>query len=222
MGLRRGGGPWAAAAVMAVACVVAVVGAAGAAERGVQAADATVKAAASNTWDQTSVSVATGEKVTWDLDGGNGVTHNVHGDTGPPQDPGWTQFTSPFGSSGQYSYTFTQPGTYHFICQAHPQTMTGTVTVTGSATTPTPTSTATGTATPTVTVTTSPATTPSTSPGRTPTPVPPARAAATPDHTTPAPGGSASADRTPPTLAKLKLRAITHGARVSFTVSESS
>jgi hypothetical protein len=53
-------------------------------------------------------------------------------------------------------------------------------------------------------------------------PVPAARQSTTTDITTPAPGGSARADRTPPELAKLKLRAITHGARVRFTVSESS
>jgi hypothetical protein len=42
------------------------------------------------------------------------------------------------------------------------------------------------------------------------------------DRTTPAPLGSSRADVTAPVVSKLKLKAVAHGARVSFTLSESS
>jgi plastocyanin len=143
---RRGGAVRVVMGLLAVGCVVGGVSVAAASE---PIADAVVKTTTSNTWSPPAVSVKTGEKVTWDFDGST-VSHNVHGEAGPSDDPAWTAFQSSFKTSGQDSYTFTQPGTYSFICQAHPGTMTGTVEVTGAPVTPTatPTGTATATATP--------------------------------------------------------------------------
>src|SRR4051794_18177717 len=127
---RRGGAVRAVMGLLAVGAVVGGVSVAAAAE---PKADAVVKTTTSNTWNPPDVAVTTGEKVTWDFDGSS-VTHNVKGDTGPTEDPAWPAFVSGFVTSGQVSYTFTQPGTYRFVCQVHLQTMIGTVTVTGSPT----------------------------------------------------------------------------------------
>ncbi len=45
--------------------------------------------------------------------------------------------TGPSRAAARSRYTFTQPGTYTFLCQVHPN-MTGTITVTGEPTEPTP------------------------------------------------------------------------------------
>jgi plastocyanin len=199
-------------ALAAVGCLVAGVSIAGAAER---RADELVNATASNTWAPADVDIETGDTVTWDMDGGNGQLHNVHGEAGPDADPGWTEFTTEFKSSGTESYTFTQPGAYAFVCQAH-AAMKGTITVTGQPATPTATPSATETPTRTPAPTASATRTPAATATETPT-VPPST-----DLVTPAPGRSASADTTPPSLTKLKLRAVRRGARISFTLSESA
>jgi plastocyanin len=187
-------------------------------------ADAVVKTTTTNTWTPTTVAVKTGEKVTWDFDGST-VSHNVHGEAGPTEDPAWTAFTSSFKTSGKETYTFTQPGTYAFVCQAHPATMTGTVEVTGAPVTPTATPTGTATATPTATATAT-ATASATATG-TPTPRPttsptPTATAIGSDRTTPAPLGSSRLDVTAPSVSKLKLKAVIHGTKVSFALSESA
>jgi plastocyanin len=193
-----------------VGCVVAGVNVAGASE---PSADVTVKALASNAWDQPSVNIVTGDTVTWDMNSGNSIPHNVKSQTGPAEDPNWADYDTPIQAQGTESYTFTQPGTYTYLCEVHPGTMTGTVTVTGAPATPTPTSTA--TATPTSTPTRTPMPTP------TPTPVTP-RATPAPDHSrdTPAPSAVASADRTAPAVTSVRLRAVRNGVRVRFRLSE--
>jgi plastocyanin len=209
MGHRRRGAARAGMAVLAVACVVGGVSVAAASE---PKADAVVKTTVSNTWAPADVAVTTGEKVTWDFDGSS-TTHNVKGDTGPAEDPAWPAFVSGFVTSGQFSYTFTKPGTYRFVCQVHLATMVGTVTVTGPVVTATPTSSATATPTPTPSATASPKPTVSATPTPTPTPV-----ASGP--TTPAPFGTSRLDVTPPSVTKLKLRGVAHGTKVSFSLSE--
>jgi plastocyanin len=210
---RRGGALRVVMGLLAVGAMVGGVSVAAAAE---PKADAVVKTTTSNTWDPPDVTVATGEKVTWDFDGST-VTHNVKGDTGPADDPAWQGFVSGFVTSGQASYTFTKPGTYRFVCQVHLGTMTGTVTVTGSPVTPTATPSSTATATPSATASPQPTASPTRTPAPTATPTP-----AGSDRTTPAPLGSSRADVTPPVVSKLKLKALAHGAKVSFALSESS
>src|SRR6478609_9038254 len=147
---RRGGARLRAAmGLLAVGAVVGYVGVAGAAERRA-AANAEIKTTTSNTWSPPTASIATGETVTWNFDGSTS-SHNMKGETGPSEDPNWPNENSGFKNSGTYSYTFNQPGTYTFICQAHPATMTGSVTVTGAPATPTATPSATATATATAT-----------------------------------------------------------------------
>jgi plastocyanin len=178
-------------------------------------ADQQVNALTSNTWDKPAVTVATGETVTWNLDGGNGIPHNVEGVDGP--DANWAgQTLAPPRTSPPVSFTFTQPGTYTYLCRVHPDVMTGTITVTGSPVTPTPTPTATATP---------PGTDPTPAPTASPQPTtsastPPPRGAS--DPVTPAPLGSSRDDVTAPVVSRLKLKAVTHGARVSFRLSESA
>ena len=72
-------------------------------------------------WAPSSVAIATGGTVTWAWNEPV-QPHNVAGVDfafGP------TEITK----SGSVSYTFTTPGTYHFTCEVHPDTMRGTVTV---------------------------------------------------------------------------------------------
>jgi hypothetical protein len=158
--------------------------------------------------------------VTWDLNSGDGQPHNAaackptgcSGNEGPPTDPAWPSFKGAIATAGtDTKYTFTQPGTYTFVCQVH-EVMTGTITVTGSPVTPT--ATPSTTATPTATATASPTASPRPAVSATPT--------ATPGITTPAPTGSALLDKTAPTLSKLKLKAVSRGAKVTFTLSESA
>src|SRR3954452_15482963 len=194
---RRGGARLRAAmGVLAVGALVGYVGVAGAAEQRRAAAPAEVRTTTSNTWAPADVNVETGDTVTWNFDGST-ASHNLHGTEGPAEDPNWTKVTTEFKSSGQDTYFFSQPGTYKFVCQAHPA-MTGSVTVTGSPVTPTPTS----TDTPVATVSTSPTPLPATP---TPTPTPTATASAT--LNTPAPQGLSRADTVAPAITKLSLKA---------------
>src|SRR4051794_23921520 len=152
---RRGGARLRAAmGLLAVGAVVGYVGVAGAAERRA-AANAEIKTTTSNTWAPPTASIATGETVTWNFDGSTS-SHNMKGETGPAEDPNWPNENSGFKNSGAYSYTFNQPGTYTFICQAHPATMPASVPVPAPRATPTPPPSATATATATASATTSP------------------------------------------------------------------
>jgi plastocyanin len=66
------------------------------------------------------ITVETGTDVTWAWDDGS-RSHNVVGD----------DFASDVQSEGTFTHTFTEPGTYEYVCTLH-QGMDGTVTVTES------------------------------------------------------------------------------------------
>jgi plastocyanin len=197
--------------LLAVSCVIGGVSVAAAAE---PRTDFKVQAVTGTKWDPSTLSVKTGDTVTWDLNSGDGQPHNAKGVDGPPDDPNWPKFTGTIGTSGTETYTFTQPGTYNFVCQVH-QVMTGTITVTGAAVTPTatPSATATATASATATATATATASPQPTVSATPTPV-------GSDRTTPAPLGTSRLDVTPPTVSKLKLKPVVHGTKVSFSLSE--
>jgi plastocyanin len=148
------------------------------------------------TGETAEVSINTGEKVTWNFDGN--VNHNAAAANDVPADPTWKDYSGDFVTTGSYSRTFTQPGDYQFLCQAHPAQMTGVIHVTGDPV-ETPTS------------------TPTTTPSATPTPTP-----------TTHPGGSTTPPPTPtedtvkPRVRSLKLKALRHAARVTFRLSEPS
>lgn len=74
-----------------------------------------------------SVTIQAGDAVRWSNAGG---THNVRSLTGPDA------FGSgePAGSEWQYTFTFTQPGTYTYQCDVHGTLMQGTVVVQGGTT----------------------------------------------------------------------------------------
>ncbi len=205
---RRSGIPRVSAALAVVGCVVAGVSVAAAAE---PKADQLVKAQAS-TWDKPAVAVQTGETVTWDLNSSDNQFHNVKG-TANPADPNYATLYVPPAREGTVSYTFTQPGAYEFVCEVHAGTMRGTVTVTGAPTTPTatPSTTPSTTPTPTATASTAP-----------PAPQPTTAPIPTDNRLTPAPTRGRAADTTKPSISKLKLKAVRRGARVSFSLSETS
>jgi plastocyanin len=72
-------------------------------------------------WSPSTVQIEVGDSVTWRFDG-TSLAHNV-ASTGT----NWS-FVTPF--DGQpATYTFTAPGTYRFVCQAHAFTMNGLVKV---------------------------------------------------------------------------------------------
>ena len=190
---------------LAGACV-GYAGAAGAAEE--RAADQVIGVLGGADWDKENVSVQTGDSVTWRW-AGTGVAHNVRGDTGPAADPNWQKEHAPFDTSGDAKFTFTQPGEYRFVCEAHAATMNGIITVTGDPVEPTPTPTATAPPTQTPAPTARPTVT-----------APPAPAAN--NRVTPAPVGSARADTVAPAISKLKLKALRRAAKVSFSLSENA
>ena len=192
----------AAGGVLATCGVLAAVGAAGAA----QEAEVTVGVGPGNVFDPNApavVDVDTGDTVVWEFSGANGTAHNVKADTGPPEDPTWAAFVTEFKTEGEVSRFFGQPGTYTFLCQAHPG-MAGILEVTGEPVDPEP------------TVSPSPSPSPSLSPSPSATPAP-----APDDHTsTPAPTASASADKGAPALSGVKVKRLRRGARVTFALSE--
>jgi plastocyanin len=179
------------------------------------AQDETINAS-SSTWEPADVAIETGESVTWSMDTSN-VPHNLVASDGEENDPAWTGQKIPIQVGGTFTYRFTKPGVYAFLCQVHPTTMRGTVTVTGDPVDPTPTPTTTpGEPTPTPT---------STPPTGTPTPTPTADPGGNPpdDHTsTPAPAGIAARDAVAPAITNLALKRIKRGARVSFSLSETA
>lgn len=123
------------------------------------------------------VEIAAGGKVTFSYPTGGQVHNVVFQGTQPTCTqtsgivygavPPLPAFAAPAGWAGDC--TFTAPGTYEFLCQAHQQQMTGKVIVDAVAT-PTPTETPTATATPTETPTATP--TPTPTPTATPTAAP--------------------------------------------------
>jgi plastocyanin len=207
------------AALAVVGCVVAGVSVAAAAET---ASDQTVTGLSSS-WDKPTLEMQTGDTITWTWTPatGGGQSHNVVG-TPNAADPAWGQIVEPPfteggpAPQGGTSFTFTQPGTYEFLCQVHATTMKGTVTVTGAPTTPT----ATPSATPTTTASPSPSPTPTPTATAPPAPQPTTAPNPTDDHFTPAPARSSAVDRTKPAITKHKLRAVLRGARVRYTISE--
>ncbi|MBE2315414.1 hypothetical protein DVA67_005475 [Solirubrobacter sp. CPCC 204708] len=195
----------AAIGVVLTGALVGSVGVAGAAEE--RAADELIGIAGETAWDKPNVSINTGDTVTWRWERA-GQQHNVRGESGPETDPNWLKANSGFGNDGELEFTFTQPGSYRFICDAHASTMFGTVTVTGDPVeaTPTPSGTPTGTPTPAPTV--RPTVTPTPTPGM--------------DRTTPAPVGAARGDTVAPVISRIKLKAVKRGAKVSFSLSETA
>jgi plastocyanin len=86
--------------------------------------------AANLTFRPGTLTVPVGTTVTWHIDQPD-AHHNVVSTNAP------VSFNSgaPVGK-GTFSFTFTQPGTYNYVCLVHP-TMTGKVVVTAAATTTT-------------------------------------------------------------------------------------
>jgi plastocyanin len=139
--------------------------------------------------------VQTGDTVTWVFDG-SANQHNAAHETGVTSpDPTWDAYAGPFVTTGSYSFKFLKPGDYTYVCQAH-SSMTGTIHVTGDPIDPTPTE----------TPTPPPSATPIPQPGGT--------------HTTPPP--SAGTDTVKPRVTRVKLKALRHGARVRFRLSENA
>ena len=214
--VRRQPGLLAATAVVAVTGTMALVGVAGAAE------DTTVVGKTDTlTFVDNDITVDTGDTVTWTFEPGS--AHNAANDTEETSTGGdlarWEDFNTvdpdadpPREYNDPGSFTFTSAGTYYYVCSVHQDTMVGVVRVEGEDVEPTPTEEPTTTATPT----TSPDPQPTTSPTPTATPPPD-------DHTqTPAPGGTASTDKTAPTLSRVRLKGRRRVARVSFRLDETA
>src|SRR3954470_14721395 len=69
---------------------------------------------------------------------GNVVPHGVHW-TGGPENPSCSGVpVDDFGTSWSGACTFSQAGTYTFVCTVHPEEMKGTITVVSGETTPAP------------------------------------------------------------------------------------
>ncbi len=195
----------AAIGVLAAGVAVGSVAVAGAAE---EQADQLIGIAGENAWDKPAVSINTGDTVTWRWER-SGQPHNVRGESGPDTDPNWKALRTEFGNDAEVKFTFTQPGDYRYLCEAHAG-MVGTITVAGAPVQPT--------ATPSATATSTPTPAPTVRPGATPTPAP----APGMDRTTPAPVGAARGDTVAPVVSKLKLKAVRRGAKVSFSLSETA
>jgi plastocyanin len=87
------------------------------------AVNQTVTATPSNTFSPSTVTINTGEMVTWNNGGG---FHNVHF-----EDNSFIQPPSPSSAAWSVSRTFTSPGVFRYFCDAHAPTMRGTVSVNG-------------------------------------------------------------------------------------------
>jgi plastocyanin len=166
-----------------------------------------------------SVTIQTGDTVTWDYAGTPATNlHNAAATNDVAADPDWKKYSGPY-SPAKPSRTFDAPGVYTFKCTVHAQ-MTGTIVVEGDPVegTPTPTPTETATADPSET----PTTVPTTSPTPTPTPTPTVSATATPDdHTsTPAPGHATAKDTEVPRLQRASVKRVAAGAQLRFWLSE--
>jgi plastocyanin len=114
------------AALIALAAALALPASAAAADQTVQAVDATLS------WSPATVTVKAGESVTWTF-AGTSQAHNVASSSS-----NWSLTTPIQAGHPPVSYTFAAPGTYSFVCNVHPSTMTGTVTVTDASGNPPP------------------------------------------------------------------------------------
>jgi plastocyanin len=217
--LRRG--LLAGAAALAVGGVIVGVSVAGAAqdatffiaETGGPCFTATPNKPACDAGEKPSVTIQTGDSVTWDFTGtASGSLHNAMATNDVAGDPEWKKYSSPY-SPAKPSRTFNAPGVYEFKCSVHAQ-MTGTITVEGDPVE--------GTPTPTATATASPTETPTALPTTSPTPTATASATATPDdHTsTPAPGHAPAKDADAPRLQGVSVKRVTAGAQLRFWLSE--
>ncbi|MDA0180600.1 plastocyanin/azurin family copper-binding protein [Solirubrobacter phytolaccae] len=156
------------------------------------------------------VTIQTGEKVTWNFAAANGSYHNAEGKTATPANDAWTKHKPTLQVGGVQEFTFGVAGEYTFVCGAHPS-MTGKVIVEGKQV-ETPTSTP--SATPTETATATPTFAATIPPGATPTPD---------DHlTTPAPGKGAPKDSEAPRLQSVSAKRVTAGLQLRFWLSEQS
>jgi plastocyanin len=81
-------------------------------------------------WSTSEVQIAVGDSVTWRFEGTR-LAHNVAASS-----TNWS-FVTPFDGTPK-TFTFTAPGTYRFICQAHAFTMNGEVKVGTGGPAPTP------------------------------------------------------------------------------------
>ena len=171
-------------AVLAIVATLAVAPAAYAQDATIQAVDATL------TWSPKDVTIKAGETVTWRYDG-TSLPHNVESTS-----PNWT-IDSPYSTTDPQpvARAFADPGVYTFLCEVHPQTMTGSVTVTDASGTPPP----------------------------PPPPPPPSEQPWTNDQQAPGvldTGGEFAGDRKPPRLTRVRLSSVRNGARVRFRLSE--
>jgi plastocyanin len=221
-GIRAGHpGLLAAATVLAVSGIVGAVGVAGAAEERQAAA---IYASEDGSWCFTTdvgLSCSSGAPANVTINVGETVDFHFPGNPANP-DNNYTQPHNAAAGSSNWSWTsgslstapqptrttppFNQPGTYTFLCQAHPF-MNGTIRVNGDPTgtptqspSPSPDPTATATATPT--------------PTTTPTP-PPSQGG---HVTTPPP--TRGTDTVDPTVAGVRLTARRRAVRVRFRLSE--
>ncbi|HSC20620.1 MAG TPA: plastocyanin/azurin family copper-binding protein [Solirubrobacterales bacterium] len=88
-------------------------------------------------WKPSSVTSTPGGTVAF-RNPGNLVPHGVHW-TGGPEKPSCSGVpVDEFGTSWSGTCTFSQTGTYTFVCTVHPEEMKGTITVAGGETSPAP------------------------------------------------------------------------------------
>ena len=88
-------------------------------------------------WKPASVTSISGGAVAF-RNPGNLVPHGIHW-TGGPETPSCSGIpVDDFGTSWSGSCTFSQAGTYTFVCTVHPEEMKGTITVAGGETAPAP------------------------------------------------------------------------------------
>ena len=168
------------AVLIALAAALALPALAAAADQSVQAVDATL------TWSPPNVTVKAGETVTWTFAGAS-QAHNV-----ASSGANWSLSSPIQANHPPVSYTFASPGTYSFVCNVHPSTMTGTVTVTDAAGNPPP-----------------------------PPPPPPPGQQPYPNDQSP-PTVLELADTQRPRLTRVRASRIARGLRVRFHVSEPS
>ena len=151
------------------------------------------------------IRLQTGDKLTWEFS--TTYLHNAASKAGTGN-AAWAARKSNLQQTGTHEWTFGDAGRYEFVCQVHPG-MEGTVIVEGESV---PTATATATTTPAPTASATPTFAATAPPSTTP---------AADDHTnTPAPGKAARTDTQAPRLAGAKAKAVSAGAKLSFTVSE--
>jgi plastocyanin len=99
----------------------------------VQAVDGTAADNYNNRWTPQTPTIKVGQTVTWSF-AGTSALHNV-----ASSGTNWSfRNGDPGSGSPPASYTFTQPGTYHFICEVHATTMFGDVLVTDASGNPPP------------------------------------------------------------------------------------